>query len=92
MATAKSTPRFVPTLTEVVQPDPPVPVPIEFDAELLVAQILQRVVPLVVAELRGSLQVLFQEQRCAMEEGLHKEIQSAVQQALVQVQHDATGN
>lgn len=92
MATTKSTPRFVPTLTEVVQPDLPVPAATEFDAELLVAQILQRVIPLVVAELRGSLQVLFQEQRCSMEAGLHKEIQSAVQQALLQAQHDATGN
>ena len=92
MATTKLTPRFVPTLTEVVQPDLPVLAPTEFDAELLVAQILRTVVPLVVAELRGSLQVLFQEQRCLIETDLHKEIQSAVQQALVQAQHDATGN
>jgi hypothetical protein len=91
MATAKSTPRFVPTLTEVVQPDLPVPSPTEFDAELLVAQILQRVIPLVVAELRGSLQVLFQEQRCSMEADLHKEIQSAVQQALLRAQDNAIG-
>lgn len=81
MSVGKPTPRFLPTLTEVVYPVASAPAP-EFTIELLVERLLQRVAPTVEAQLRETLKSLAQEQMRLLEPRFQQEIESAVKQAV----------
>lgn len=64
MRTSKPTPRFLPTLTEVVQPphapEPPPQSPI--DTDVMVARVMQAVAPHIENQLRELVADLVQEQ------------------------------
>lgn len=83
MPVGKSTPRFLPTLTEVVHPVAPSSGPV-VDRELLIEGILQRVAPVVEAQLKERLQLLVREHMDAIFSQLHAEMESAIRDAVTQ--------
>ena len=87
MQPPKTFPRFFPTLTEVVQPDAPLPAPAPmpaFDRERLVEQVLQRIAPIVEERLHDAVQAMLQDQVDLLARRLHQEIESTVRQAVIQ--------
>lgn len=76
----KAIPRFVPTLTEVVQPEP------EEGAtpaqQAILEQVLHRVLPALAEQLRASMREAMQEQLAHMEQRLEHEIDIAVRHAV----------
>lgn len=88
MQPPKTAPRFVPTLTEVVQPGAPAPVPAPVtsaaDREVLVEQVLQRIAPVVEERLHEAVQAMLQDQMDLLARRLHQEIESTVRQAVIQ--------
>ena len=81
MPASKTIPRFVPTLTEVVQPGPFVDLR-SIDAEWLAEQVLQTVKPKLEQQLRASLQVLIEQQMRATAPSLHREMEEAIRVAV----------
>lgn len=74
--------RFVPTLTEVVQPGLPIaPPPTSIDPVQLAEQVLKLVKPRLEQQLRASLQAVIEQHLCA---ALHSELQDAIQAAVSQ--------
>jgi hypothetical protein len=97
MRTPKPTPRFLPTLTEVVQPPPPPPhgefaqarPQPEIDADAMVDQVMRAVAPLVQAQLRDMVSKLvesqLQEMTPRIEQDLATMVRLAVQGALEEI-------
>jgi hypothetical protein len=84
MTSTKPTPRFVPTLTEVVRPGPTV-APGGVDYDLLLERVMQRVSAQLETRLTVALQMLVQEQVHLMAPVLLQEIETAVRQGLLPV-------
>lgn len=87
MLPAKITPRFVPTLTEIVHPAAVSTMPVT-DHEKLLEQVVQRVIPLVQAQLREVLELSLQAHADAIaaqyQDDLVAMVKSAVAQAMAQ--------
>jgi hypothetical protein len=83
MQSSKIVPRFVPTLTEVVQPGQPHTVT-AIDTEWLAEQVLQTIKPKLEQQLRASLQVLIEQQMRAMAPTLQQEMEDAIRVAVAQ--------
>lgn len=81
MPNSKAVPRFVPTLTEVVQPGQPTTVT-AIDPEWLAEQVLQTVKPKLEQQLRASLQVLIEQQMRATAPRLQQEMEEAIRVAV----------
>jgi len=81
MATQKPSARFVPTLTEVVQPGQADASP-GMDRDTLVEQVLQTVKPKLEQQLRASLQALVEQQMREAAPRLQKDIEEAVDMAV----------
>ena len=79
----KPVPRFVPTLTEVVQPGQPAPAP-AIDLEQLIQQAVQLAKPRLEQELRASLQALVEQHMRTATPRLQRDIEDAVKVALAQ--------
>ena len=76
-------PRYLPTLTEVVLPEP---ARIESDQATLTAEVLKIVTPMVEQELRSSVLAQVESQLEALLPALQQKIEEAVRQALRQAQ------
>lgn len=83
MATAKPATRFVPTLTEVVQPGV-VPRTPAIDREALVEQVLQAVRPRLEQQLRTALYALVEDQLCKALPQWQLDVDTAVNAAVAQ--------
>lgn len=81
MHTPKKTKRSLPTLTEIVHPHIPQAAPV-IDCELLIENLLQRVVPAMEYQLREILQRQMQEQMRLLLPQLHQEMETLVRQAV----------
>lgn len=89
MPANKPVPRFVPTLTEVVQPGLPATLPI-IDLEQLVQQALQLARPRLEQQLRASLQALVEQQLRAEAPRMQHELEEAIKMAVAQTIAGAT--
>ncbi|MDZ7919773.1 hypothetical protein [Rhodoferax sp.] len=93
MRAPKPTPRFLPTLTEVVQPpnppEPPPQVPIDTDA--MVAKVMQAVAPHIENQLRELVSDLVQEQLRELspriQHDLEQMVRAAVEGAVAEMPH-----
>ena len=74
-------PRFVPTLTEVVQPVPPTTAT-AVDTQWLAEQVLQTVKPKLEQQLRASLQVVIEQHLQAAAPRLQQEMDEAIRVAV----------
>ena len=81
MPNTRSAPRFVPTLTEVVQPGQPHTVT-AIDPEWLAQQVLETVKPKLEQQLRASLQVLIEQQMRSTAPKLQREMEDAIRVAV----------
>ena len=81
MPISKAIPRFVPTLTEVVQPGQPNTVT-AIDPQWLAEQVLQTVKPKIEQQLRASLQVLIEQQMRATAPKMQQEMEEAIRVAV----------
>lgn len=81
MPNIRSVPRFVPTLTEVVQPGQPHTVT-AIDPEWLAQQVLETVKPKLEQQLRASLQVLIEQQMRSTAPKLQREMEDAIRVAV----------
>ncbi len=83
MPVGKSTPRFLPTLTEVVHPvtSPRVST---LDREQLIESVLQRVAPLVEAQLTEMLQRLVHEHMESISSQMQSAVSAAVRESVTQ--------
>lgn len=85
MPANKPVPRFVPTLTEVVQPGLPIaPPPTSIDPVQLAEQVLKLVKPRLEQQLRASLQAVIEQHLRAAAPRLRSELQDAIQAAVSQ--------
>jgi hypothetical protein len=100
MKSTKPTSRFLPTLTEVVRPAPPVEEsfanansPLEIDTDAMVDQVMQAVAPLVHAQLRemvtGVVEDQLKEMTPRIEQDLAAMVRVAVQGALAEIPNPA---
>ncbi len=83
MPATKPVPRFVPTLTEVVQPGLPI-TPTAIDPELLLEQVLQLARPRLEQQLRASLQALVEQHLHAAAPRMRHELEEAIKVAVAQ--------
>ena len=83
MPANKPVPRFVPTLTEVVQPGHPFTPP-AIDLDQLVLQALQLAKPRLEQQLRASLQALVEQQMRAAAPRIQHELEEAIKVAVAQ--------
>ena len=79
----KVVPRFVPTLTEVIQPGQPTAIS-AVDPKWLAEQVLQTVKPKLEQQLRASLQVLIEQQMRASAPQLQQDMEDAIRVAVAQ--------
>lgn len=85
MAANKPVPRFVPTLTEVVQPGLPIaPSPTPIDPAQLAEQVLKLVKPRLEQQLRASLQAVIEQHLRAAAPRMRSDLQDAIQVAVTQ--------
>jgi hypothetical protein len=85
MPVNKPVPRFVPTLTEVVQPGLPItPSPTPIDPVQLAEQVLKLVKPRLEQQLRASLQAVIEQHLRAAAPRMRSELQEAIQTAVSQ--------
>ena len=85
MPAIKPVPRFVPTLTEVVQPGLPIsPSPAPIDPAQLAEQVLKLVKPRLEQQLRASLQAVIEQHLRAAAPRMRSELQDAIQTAVSQ--------
>ncbi len=84
MRTSKPTPRFLPTLTEVVQPpQPPEPPPQpSIDTDAMVAKVMQAVAPHIENQLRALVADLVQEQLRALSPRIQHDLEQMVRAAV----------
>ncbi len=85
MRTAKPTPRFLPTLTEVVHPaSPPEPLSIKDNAEtdVLVAKVMQAVSPHIENQLRELVSDLVMEQLRELSPRIQHDVEQLVRAAV----------
>lgn len=88
----KPTPRFLPTLTEVVQPpSPPEPPPrADIDTEAMVAQVMQAISPHIETQLRALVVDMVQEQLRELapriQHDLEQMVRVAVEGAIAEIQ------
>jgi hypothetical protein len=85
MLTTKSPPRFLPTLTEVIQP--PVehnPLLSPVDADLLLDSVMQILMPRLQAQLEDSLTQMVQDHLQQLVPLMQQEVEAAIRQAMVQ--------
>jgi hypothetical protein len=89
MMAIKAPPRFLPTLTEVIQPPAELnPLLSESDTELLVETVLQTLVPRMQEQLQGALQQMVQEQMQLLIPRLQQEVETAIRQAILQAKSE----
>ena len=84
MPANKPVPRFVPTLTEVVQPGLSVTPPAPIDPAQLAEQVLKLVKPRLEQQLRASLQSVIEQHLKAAAPRMRSELQEAIQAAVSQ--------
>lgn len=77
----RAVPRFVPTLTEVVQPGQPTTLT-AVDPQWLAEQVLQTVKPKLEQQLRASLQVVIEQHLQASAPRLQQEMEEAIRVAV----------
>lgn len=83
MPANKPVPRFVPTLTEVVQPGLPItPSPPPIDPAQLAEQVLKLVKPRLEQQLRASLQAVIEQHLRTAAPRIRGELQDAIQAAV----------
>ena len=83
MRTSKPTPRFLPTLTEVVQPpQPPQPPHPPIDTDAMVAKVMQAVAPHIENQLRELVADLVQEQLRALSPRIQHDLEQMVRAAV----------
>lgn len=84
MRAAKPTPRFLPTLTEVVHPpNPPEPPPqASIDTEAMVAKVMQAVSPHIESQLRELVSDLVQEQLRELAPRIQHDLEQMVRAAV----------
>lgn len=81
MSSEKSVPRFVPTLTEVVQPGRPSAVT-TIDPKWLADQVLETLKPRLEQQLRASLQLLIEQQMRESAPRMQQEMEEAIRVAV----------
>ncbi len=85
MLATKSPPRFLPTLTEVIQPPAELnPLLSEVDTDLLLDSVMQTLVPRLQAQLQDSLEQMVQEHLNLLVPRLQQEVEAAIRQAILQ--------
>lgn len=85
MPANKPVPRFVPTLTEVVQPGLPItPSSTTIDPAQLAEQVLKLVKPRLEQQLRASLQTVIEQHLRAAAPRMRSDLQDAIQVAVAQ--------
>ena len=77
----KSAPRFLPTLTEVVQPATFAAVRKSLPDDTMTQRIIEHLLPEIEQQLRDSLQALVQEHLNSLRPGLRAAIEAALKQA-----------
>lgn len=84
MRTSKPTPRFLPTLTEVVHPpNPPEPPPqASIDTDAMVAKVMQAVSPHIESQLRELVSDLVQEQLRELAPRIQHDLEQMVRAAV----------
>ena len=84
MATSKPTPRFLPTLTEVVRPPhPPEPPPqTRIDTDAMVDKVMQAVSPHIESQLRELVSDLVQEQLRELAPRIQHDLEQMVRAAV----------
>ena len=89
MLASKSPPRFLPTLTEVIQPPAEVnPLLSEVDTDLLLDRVMQSLVPRLEAQLQDSMEQMVQEQMQLLVPRLQQEVEVAIRQAILQAKSE----
>ena len=89
MKTVKSPPRFLPTLTEVIPPPAAVNSSLPaIDADLLVDNLMQTMLPRLQAQLQESLEQMVQDHVQLLVPRLQQEVEAALRQAIAQLQSD----
>ncbi|WP_294765246.1 hypothetical protein [uncultured Rhodoferax sp.] len=81
----KPTPRFLPTLTEVVQPPvaPEPPAPPDIDTEMMVARVMQAIAPHIENQLRALVADLVQEQLRELSPRIQHDLEQMVRAAVL---------
>jgi len=84
MRTSKPTPRFLPTLTEVVHPPqaPEPPPQASIDTDAMVAKVMQAVSPHIESQLRELVSDLVQEQLRALSPRIQHDLEQMVRAAV----------
>lgn len=83
MPTPKPTPRFLPTLTEVVHlPPPPEPPPAAIDTDAMVDKVMQAVSPHIENQLRELVSDLVQEQLRELAPRIQHDLEQMVRAAV----------
>ena len=89
MQIVKSPPRFLPTLTEVIPPPVAInPSLAAIDADLLLDNMMQTLLPRLQAQLQDSLEQMVQDHVQLLVPRLQQEVEAALRQAITQMQSD----
>lgn len=89
MPATKSLPRFLPTLTEVIQPpSESKPLLSEGDTDVLLDSVMQTLLPRLQAQLQESLEQMVSDQMQALLPQLQQEVETAIRQAILQVRSE----
>ena len=89
MQIVKSPPRFLPTLTEVIAPPAALnPSLAAIDADLLLDNMMQTLLPRLQAQLHDSLEQMVQDHVQLLVPRLQQEVEAALRQAIAQMQSD----
>jgi hypothetical protein len=85
MTATKSPPRFLPTLTEVIQPPADLnPLLSDSDADLLLDRVMQTLLPRLQDQLHNSLEQMVLEHMQVLIPRLQQEVEVAIRQAILQ--------
>ncbi len=85
MTAAKSPPRFLPTLTEVIQPPEELnPLLSDADTNLLIDSVMQTLQPRLQAQLQNSLEQMVLDHMQELVPRLQQEIEAAIRNAILQ--------
>ena len=81
----KPTPRFLPTLTEIVQPPAPAapPPPPDIDTDMMVARVMQAIAPHIENQLRELVSDLVQEQLRELSPRIQHDLEQMVRAAVM---------